>query len=279
MISLPEARFSADEQLALAWPISNITTARSLLRLHPTNLALWRAVVVGLAAERLLWESNLRLVMRIALDLHRRGQGEVDDLFQEGALALRECLRTFRPELGYRLSTYAHDVIRRRMLSSVDQGPWLPGTQRIRRRALRAHEDVAQELHHPALARRVSADILDHMACDADHFGEVESGCLDFLDLIANPYRELLVLRYGLEGEPLSQREAALHFGVSTSTISRWERTALDQARTLLAADTTMVSAARSPQLSDPAQVQRRHRSSSGLPSRSRIPRHRAPWR
>ena len=44
--------------------------------------------------------------------------------------------------------------------------------------------------------------------------------------------REIIVLRYGLEGyEPLTQREVARHLGISRSYVSRIEKAAIERLR------------------------------------------------
>lgn len=246
MIELPDICLSRDEQLALLWPVSNIEPARELLPHYPACPALWRAIVVGLAAEQILWQANLKLVMHLALDAHRRNGGDVDELFQEGALALHDCLRRFRPELGYTFATYAHDGIRRRMAGLAERGAWLPGSRHFHRVRQLIRQDRAPERYNQlAMARRVDPAVLQYLPIEDEHFFEVESSSVEFIDLLPEPFRELLVKRYGLEGPAATQREVAEHFQVSTSTISRWEAAALQQARTLLEADRTTISAAR----------------------------------
>ena len=62
--------------------------------------------------ERILVESNLRLVVKIARQIDRSQGRCLDDLVQEGCLGLMEGIRRFDPNRGTRLSTYAAFWIR-----------------------------------------------------------------------------------------------------------------------------------------------------------------------
>jgi len=60
---------------------------------------------------------------------------------------------------------------------------------------------------------------------------------MEFLELLPELHADLLRRRFGLDGPVWSQSELAADLGVSTSTISRWEQRALEQAHQLLTAD------------------------------------------
>src|SRR5699024_9804224 len=63
------------------------------------------------AAERLLVNSNLRLVVKIALE-YRAGRGSMLDLIQEGNVGLMHAVRKYDPEKNIRLASYAQWWIR-----------------------------------------------------------------------------------------------------------------------------------------------------------------------
>ena len=68
MITLPDFDMTPDEQRLLTLAVATIEPAYALVRLAPNSLVCWQAIVIGLAAERKLWEGNLRLVYSIAHD-------------------------------------------------------------------------------------------------------------------------------------------------------------------------------------------------------------------
>ncbi|MCB0965185.1 MAG: sigma-70 family RNA polymerase sigma factor, partial [Acidimicrobiales bacterium] len=74
--------------------------------LDRSNPATRRILAEGRAAERQLYQANLRLVVSIARRL--QGQGlELLDLIQEGNLGLTRAVEKFDYTMGYKFSTYA----------------------------------------------------------------------------------------------------------------------------------------------------------------------------
>lgn len=64
------------------------------------------AIEQGARAKKILWESNQRWVVKLAM-LYRGHGLPLDDLIQEGNLGLERAITKFDPEKGYRFSTYA----------------------------------------------------------------------------------------------------------------------------------------------------------------------------
>jgi RNA polymerase sigma factor (sigma-70 family) len=58
------------------------------------------------------WRHNLRMVISIVKRFTNRGSLDLEDLIQEGNLALRKAIQKYRPETGYKLITYATRWIR-----------------------------------------------------------------------------------------------------------------------------------------------------------------------
>lgn len=238
MITLPDFNMTPDEQRLLTLAVATIEPAYALVRLCPTNLVCWQAIVIGLAAERRLWEGNLRLVYSIAYDAHRRGNGDFEELFQEGCLALQRAIRRFRPELGFRLSTYAHDSIVRHVRHHADPGQYVFDSRHFKRvRHLVLEDKAPEQVSMATMARRVNPEVLDRMADPVDAYEEIHEQSMEFLELLPELHADLLRRRFGLDGPVWSQAELAADLGVSTSTISRWEQRALEQAHQLLTAD------------------------------------------
>src|SRR4030095_6743858 len=74
------------------------------------------------AAQRMLIQSNLRLVVSIAKRYHNSVLS-FQDLIQEGSLGLIRAVDKFNPELGYKFSTYATWWIRQAIQRAIaDKG-------------------------------------------------------------------------------------------------------------------------------------------------------------
>ena len=77
-------------------------------------------------AKKTLIEANLRLVVSVAKKIHKQhssGPMALLDLIQEGNLGLIKAIDRFKPDLGYRLSTYAVWWIRQEITRSLaDKG-------------------------------------------------------------------------------------------------------------------------------------------------------------
>ena len=117
---------------------------------------LQRRVKEGEAARRDLTEANLRLVVFLA----RRYQGRgvpFADLVQEGNVGLMSAVERFRPEKGYRFSTYAGTWIRSAMLTAITQqggAVRIPAhLSALAAQVYRAEQEFQQEKHRaPTLA-------------------------------------------------------------------------------------------------------------------------------
>ena len=79
---------------------------------------LQRRVDEGEVAQRRLTEANLRLVVYLARGYQGRGV-PFADLVQEGNVGLMAAATRFRPEKGWRFSTYAGSWIRSAMLAAI----------------------------------------------------------------------------------------------------------------------------------------------------------------
>ena len=72
------------------------------------------------AARTCIVQSNLRLVVRIATAYVNRGV-ELMDMIQEGNIGLMKAVDNFKPELGFKLSTYATPKIMRAITYSIER--------------------------------------------------------------------------------------------------------------------------------------------------------------
>lgn len=103
-----------------------------------SNEQLCTAALGGdMEARNALVENNLRFIKRTAYEIWRAQRElnaalgiEIDDLAQEGALGLLDCIAGFKPETGSKFLTYAAPAIHNAMVdTSVDGTP--PLKQRI----------------------------------------------------------------------------------------------------------------------------------------------------
>lgn len=213
-----------------------------------------------LARQRFLL-ANTRLVWKLAQRQARRSGLEVDELFQEGFLALVGALNRFDPEVG-RFSTFASIRIERHLAEVAATRCGEAGLPVGRALAIRQAKGVAdrlsQELGRAAASREVAAELgLSVVATEQllAHRGAVRLDALpaeplqvevDFdAAVLAGQVRRLLArlpaeqsrmlaLRYGiLTGEPVTQAEVALAFGLSVRTVRRVEQRALISLRAL----------------------------------------------
>ena len=219
-------------------------------------------------AGRQAWQdfllANLRLVWKLVGREPGRAGLLIDDLFQEGFVALAGALQRFDPGRG-RFSTFATVRIRQR-LAEVTAGRLgalaLPDSRAMRLRQARGVEGALVQEHGRsveavelavALGRPVdwTRQLLGHrapVALDPAEEGPalaIASGPDPDRAIYARQVRRVLrridpdqakvvALRYGLAtGEPVDVADIAARLGLSTSTVRRLESRGLAALRTL----------------------------------------------
>ena len=200
-------------------------------RRHPRS-ALKRIIENGSRARETLFRANLRLVMKLAGKAVKRTGLPLDDLFQEGCLALGEAIQHFDHTRGTRFSTLAHEYVSRALTRSahtrcgsldlvrpVDGG----------RRPIR-FTDLDQAPSHL-------------LACDGG-FDAVELSSMDFLDLLGVG-GTVLKLRFGIGTACRTRSQAGAVLGMSATSVKRLEERALVEARQLLNAERCRVEVIR----------------------------------
>ena len=200
---------------------------------HATE-ELMRLVSRGREAGWTLIESNLRLVMKLAGEISNRYKVSMDDLFQEGCVALTQAFWRYDYERNTRFSTWAYDWILRRLqhASSTHCG----SLDLVRRK------DGTRQVVKSYALEQVPAHLLTVEA----GFEKVEQESLQFLDLLGED-AVVLRLRFGIGTRRLTRNQTAVALGLSASTIQRIESRALQQARQLLSAERIRVSPLPSP--------------------------------
>ncbi|MDO5067422.1 MAG: sigma factor [Propionibacteriaceae bacterium] len=178
-------------------------------------------VEAGLQARHRLFTANLRLVMKIAAAEARLSGIELEELFQEGCLALGEAIPRFDQRRGTRFSTLIHRYV----------------TRAVRQRSL--HGRISMELvrHHSGRREQVRWTSLERLpqeytATDGG-MEEVERPCWELLDLLGQA-GWVLRKRYGIGTRPTTRTVLSRTLGVSPSTVRRLEETGIQAAKELL---------------------------------------------
>ena len=166
-----------------------------------------------------LIEHNLRLVIHIAKKYE--GCGEIqDDLFSIGTIGLIKAVDSFSSDKGVKIATYAAKCIENEILMhlrankrnfqvaslSDSIGTDKDGDELTLMDVISDNKDsIADQLKHK--------DRLNILACN--------------LNVLDNKEKEIIELRYGINGVELTQKEIAKKFKISRSYVSRIEKRAL----------------------------------------------------
>jgi RNA polymerase sporulation-specific sigma factor len=171
-------------------------------------------------AQRTLVEHNLRLVAHLVKKFENTGE-DPEDLIDIGAIGLIKAVRTFDPDKGVRLATYAARCIENEILMHL--------------RAMRkSRSDIS--LYEPVGTDREGNEIalIEVLGTDPDLIArqvetQVEATRLGpRLARLDAKERQVVELRYGLRGgRERTQREIARMLGISRSYVSRIEKHAV----------------------------------------------------
>jgi RNA polymerase sporulation-specific sigma factor len=181
------------------------------------------------ASKDELVECNLRLVQRI-VNKYRLSSKNKEDLISIGTIGLMKAIETFKPEKGWKLSTYASKCIENEILMSLraekkysredslqePRGKDKNGNDVTRQDSL-ADDDKSVE--EQAMIKILSVKLRDAL----------RSGILDKRE------SQIINRRYGLNGESeCTQIEIAEDLGISRSYVSRLEYRALGKLTAVL---------------------------------------------
>lgn len=174
-----------------------------------------------LAARNRLVEHNLRLVAHIIKKYYSHTQDQ-DDLISIGTIGLMKAVNTFDYKKGVRLATYASRCVENEILM------YFRATKKTAQEvSLTEPIETDREGHSLTLMDVIAAD--DTIADDLDL--KVNSSKLyRYIDeTLEEREKEILSRRYGLTGNPQTQREVARRLNISRSYVSRIEKKALDK--------------------------------------------------
>ncbi|KRQ86860.1 RNA polymerase sigma-28 factor precursor [Caloramator mitchellensis] len=163
---------------------------------------------------------NLRLVAHVIKKFNPQPK-DADDLISIGTVGLIKAIETFNKDKGSRFATYAARCIENEILMFV-------------RSTKKSKSEVY--LQDPIGMDREGNEIclIDILGTDSDRIvDEVDNKIStkklkNLLGKVLDEKEKLIIeLRYGITGEPLTQREIAKMLGISRSYVSRIEKKAL----------------------------------------------------
>lgn len=173
------------------------------------------------ARDKLI-EHNLRLVIYIAKKYESTGL-EFEDIISIGSVGLIKAVKTFHSDKNIKLATYASRCIENEILMQL-------------RKTTRLKTEVSLE---QPLSQDKEGNILSLADTISNDEEELDQGLIlsdekkaiwNIMNGLENREREIMVLRYGLEGKnELTQKEIADKMGISQSYISRIEKKVLSR--------------------------------------------------
>ena len=168
-------------------------------------------------ARQLLVEHNLRLVVYIARRFENTGVN-LEDLISIGTIGLIKAISTYRLDKNIKLATYASRCIENEILMHIRK---ISG----QRAEVSLNEPINMDGDGNELQLGDILGTADDMI--QSKLEEAVDICVlrRSLTLLSPRERELIVMRYGLEGQKeQTQKEAAAALGISQSYISRLEK-------------------------------------------------------
>lgn len=173
-----------------------------------------------------LIEHNLRLVVHI-VKKYISPEREAEDLISIGTIGLIKAVQSFRPEKGIKLATYAARCIHNEVLMVLR-------SEKKRARDVSIYDPIGIDKEGNAIC------LYDVVECNDPDIIEIEEKKVQLKNLHRkiqelNP-RDYFILchRYGIDGHrELTQKELAMHMGISRSYVSRMEKRAIERLRIL----------------------------------------------
>lgn len=172
------------------------------------------------SARSRLIEHNMRLISHIIKKYYSSYQNP-DELLSIGSLGLIKAVDSFKCEVGTRFATY--------------------GARCVQNEILMFFRSKKNQTNEVSLSDTIDIDrdgnpltYMDILSAEDDGLYDIElrgyfKKLLSLVDsALDEREKEIIVLRYGLKGyKPLTQREVAVHLGISRSYVSRIEKKAL----------------------------------------------------
>ncbi|HMQ65968.1 MAG TPA: sigma factor [Arachnia sp.] len=261
---LPVIRLAPGEDVALARAVEAGVYAAHLVKEHGQDSRLARVAEAGRGASERLWWAGSRIAAHLAHQVATTQRLPVDDLLQDAYVALTESVLRYDHARGMRFSSFVYQSVTQALVEAYRHRPGtLPPSRGDRWAAsLAANErnrlallgipvtlaDAARTagVSTTAAARGAMATVslgmewADDLPAAAD---DDPIGCgTDFLALLQPTHARILAARHGIGRPARTIAQLAAELNHSPSTIARWEKAALAEARTLLSAERMTMS-------------------------------------
>ncbi len=178
------------------------------------------------SAKKLLIEHNLRLVAHVVKKYYT--QTDYDDLISIGTIGLIKGINSFNPDKNAKLATYCARCIENELLMYFRSTKKQTGE-------ISFDEPIDTDSEGNPLTLMDIIAIEDTIVDEIDTQNKLIKLIRIIKDLPENRDKKILVMRYGLNGNPpLTQREVAQKLKISRSYVSRIEKRILNEFKDLL---------------------------------------------
>lgn len=175
-------------------------------------------------AREIIIERNLRLVSHIIRKYYSSYQYP-DELLSVGSLGLIKAVDTFKNEYGTRFATYGARCVQNEILMYFR-------SQKKQQNEVSINDTIDVDKDGNPLTYLDVIGVEENIADNVDlkihtqRLNELINAKLDERE------KQIIALRYGLYGyKPMTQREVAVHLGISRSYVSRIEKRSLETLR------------------------------------------------
>lgn len=174
-------------------------------------------------AKNKLIEHNLRLVAHVAKKFTQTPGADSDDVISIGTIGLIKAITSFDPQKNARLATYAARCIENEILMSIRSTKKI--TQEVSMNECLGRDSEGNDITFMDILTVDDEDVAQKADLNLDtqklyHYIE---------DALSDREREIIIMRYGLCGKEITQREIAKKLGISRSYVSRIEKKALNK--------------------------------------------------
>ena len=167
------------------------------------------------------------------LDINRYGGIELDDLLQEGRLAMLEAARTFRPEFDIKFSSFAYTVVKRRIMDLCGKGA--ASFECKLDDDFRTHvfldDNPADEEGH-SVSEKIQDGRVHDPAGDHAVLNVMVQKLYNRMDLLTARERKILIYHYFIseaDSEPEAIKETAKQFHLTEGLVRKTEKDALEK--------------------------------------------------